>query len=233
MSDTKKLDIDVDIPDDLEEYKDPDVSIDAIRPKWWKLRKPDFASIDVWHEWKENAKKAFPFRYWIQEDLSLWFSIKLKRIEDAWWWIRYRTTDRNHVIKLKLDGPGYYDARTLILYSAFEIFDKFMQFQHSDECHTAWDSEYHAAEWKEMNEIWEWWKQRETREERFEQEHPYPELPDEWGFMAPFRNKYREEPIVKQWGEVADLHNKQEVAWDKEDEEMLIRLSKIRLHLWN
>jgi hypothetical protein len=233
MMNTQKLKgVDELTSEQLGEYVEPEISVETIRPKFWTLRSPAALSAEGWDEWNDTAKKAFPFRYFIQHNVSIWFHVKWMRINDIWWAIKYRTTNRNHVLNLVELGPGYYDADTKIIFSVFHIFNKFMQHQ-IDNGIVDWESEFHIGEWTEMNEIWEWWKQRNTREERFNKENPHPELPDEWGFLSIVKDQYREEPVMLEWKRVSKLHGKQEVIWDQEDEDMLIRVMKIRKRLWD
>ncbi len=217
----------------MAEYEET-VTIDTIRPKFWSLRKPFALSAEGWQDWNEIARNNFPIRYWIQEKVSLWFRVKWMRIKDVKWWFlhRFHPKHRYNVVDTGLP-PGYYDVDTLMLHSVFNLFHEFMKRQHSPNCHVDWTCDEHIEEWTEMNEIWEWWKQRDTREERFEQEHPHPDLPEEWGFLSVCNRRYDEHPIMIEWKKVSRMHTEQEVNWNREDEEMLIRVMKLRLRLWD
>ena len=209
-----------------------DVSVETIRPVWpkiWKLRTPIALSAEEWEDWTNNAKSAFPVRYWLR-DVTNWIEWLPRRADRIWWQLRHRTTDRFHVVKLDIE-PGYYDCDERILQSVFHLFNEFMEQQ--EDGHVDWESDYHSEEWSEMNEIWEWWKQREGREERFDEENPHPELPEKWGFLSVCNSRYEDEAVMKQWKEVSELYRHQEATWDQEDEDMLIRIMKIRRRLWD
>lgn len=53
--------------------------------------------------------------------------MKIKqKINDIAWWIKYRTTHRYHVVKTGL-GPGYYDCDTVILHTNFTILVNYVE----------------------------------------------------------------------------------------------------------
>lgn len=212
------------------EWIEPEVTVESIRPKFWMLRRPIAASSDTWDDWEKLAKQHFPVRHWIQEDLAFWISFQWRKVSNALWWVRYRTTDRNHIFKFDSLEPGYYDTRELILHASFDMFSRFMKFQHSDDAIVDWTGEFHIEEWTEMNEIWEWWKARDGREERWEKENPSPNVP---GGLSILSKRTENEPIMIEYRDWLKRYSEKDVALEKEDEEMLIRLAKVRTALWD
>jgi hypothetical protein len=94
-----------------------------------------------------------------------------------------------------------------------------------------WDSdESHKAAWEEMVTLDDWWKLRRTREERFEKLNPYPKLKHDG--LEMFLQENEDDEDNKAWRDVAAIHNKQDELWHKDDEEMMIRLIKVRNFMW-
>ena len=215
------------------EYIRPIISKETIQPKGrkiWELRTHGAYDAEGWQDWSTLAKKEFPVRYWLDRTCFPWFRHQASRFDRIKWWVCHRTIDRYHVVDTGLE-PGYYDCDYRILHSVFSLFNEFMEVQQDG--HVDWESEFHSKEWGEMNEVWDWWKARSTREELFEKEHPHPVLPDDWGFMSVVNRRYDEEALMIEWKRISDLHRAQEIVWDQEDEDMLIRVMKLRLRLWD
>ena len=80
--------------------------------------------------------------------------------------------------------------------------------------------------YKEIFELYTWWKQRDSRPDPFEASG-WASLPD----TPYFRNDVPKEDKEK-WDKVMEDLNRIEAEYEAEDEAMLIRLIKIRKHLW-
>jgi hypothetical protein len=84
---------------------------------------------------------------------------------------------------------------------------------------------------KEIKELYLWWT--EERPKRKLPEYPDIERENTHIFEV-FSDKWRREnpEYAKAWKNYIEEANKLEEKWDEEDEEMLIRLTKVRQHLW-
>lgn len=88
---------------------------------------PTAATGEMWDRWRNLAKIRRPIRYFIQQDLTSALNVSTRKAHDCVWWVRYRTTNRNHVLTARTLKPGYFDATTTMLHMAFEILCRFVQ----------------------------------------------------------------------------------------------------------
>lgn len=131
-----------------------------------------------------------------------------------------------HIIRTSLE-PNYYDPDTRILYATMDMVKEFVDItQHTIEWE---DNEHHAAVWKELQIVYGWWTDKyPTREEEL------PDFPDvdNVKILGEHSEEHKDDADVIEWRRVADLHHKIEEEWDREEEEMLIRVMKLRKYLW-
>lgn len=203
----------------------------------WMLDKPSAGTAKEWRIWKQEAKKKYPIRFFLQEDVPHLWSVYVKmRIRAAYWWVMHRIHPghKYHIIKPRTLEPNYHDPREVILHASMELLTQFVEFETSDHAHVDWEgTEHHSKAWKEMNQIYDWWtKERPFREIIFNKENPYPPEPPSRHFMWMFDEEYENTPERIAWSKVADLHNQQDVKWDEEDNDYLHRLINIRLYMW-
>ncbi len=207
-------------------------------------------------DWGLMLQREYPKRYKIKmflENIDQKIYWSLQRIKSAYWSLQHRFNPKYiyTTIKLKRIEPGYHDTDTLIFYAMFEIFEKFMKeqltdpivtWEYNEECFSEWEVKEnpdHVKEeiksrndlWKEMNEIYEWWVNIYPNREDTLQE--LPTLPKEWGGLSVLNEDFDDEEIMKEWRRIAHTHHEKEVEWEKEDIEMMIRLSKIHNYLWD
>lgn len=208
------------------------------------------ATIEEWQDWDEKMEREYPIRFklanaahWVE--MHCW-GLPKARFRDAKWWVLHRIhpKHRNHIIKIHTLKPGYHDARDRIFYGAFDVFEVFMKNILDGNSHHLWDyseeevcdhmtQEYidtQQARWVEMNEIYDYWIARKTREDVLPD---FPTIPDEWGMLAVCNSKYDDEPLMESWREIADYHRQAEAVWEEEDQEMFHRLVDIRECLWD
>lgn len=95
---------------------------DKVHPwfKWFMLVKPQAATGEVWDRWERIARSRRRIRYFLQETLPLHIALLNRRFKNAIWWLRYRTTDKMHVVKTDLK-PQYHDSETRMLHACFGI----------------------------------------------------------------------------------------------------------------
>jgi hypothetical protein len=202
----------------------------------WKLDKPSAAGIGEWDDWHSEAKANHPIRYFLQETLpdtfhTVWMHTA-RPFTRAYWALMYRFHPKHqyNVIKPRTLEPNYHEVQTRILHSVMEclVYD----YEGESNRYVWYWNEDHLHAYNEMIEIYNWWlKEYPNRDDNFVNGQPlpnYPELPEEWGFMAPINEKYRDEPIVKKWSAINSIHSDAETAWYNKTEEMLIRVMKIR-----
>jgi hypothetical protein len=154
-------------------------------------------------------------------------------------WLRYRIWDRYHVVKMKYLEPGYHDATEILIHSMFQVLCDFIEKEKPDEI-VAWDSdEEHKHARKEMQELYDWWKERQNRD-KLDPIHQ-PDIKSPSMKFTPVEGKkdlssmefVHESPEDKaKWEKACDESSAWEIKCEKEDEEMMIRLSKIRGFLW-
>ena len=208
-------------------------------------------------DWDLKLKSEHPKRYKMRKFLEsigdkIYWNFT-QRIKSKYWSLQHRFNPRHKYTTIQLERlePGFYDTDTLIFYAMFEIFEKFMKeqltnpiivWEYKEEHFSEWevkeDPERVKREiksrndlWKEMNEIYNWWVNIYPNRESTLKE--LPTLPKEWGGLAVLNEDFDDEEIMKEWRKVADTHFKKEQEWEKEDVEMMIRLSKIHNYLWD
>jgi hypothetical protein len=219
--------------------------------KKWKLEKPYSLSLDDWNIWHTENKKKYPIRYFLQETLVDFYSIRILRpLQDAKWWVYYRTTRRYNVIKIKTLKPGYYDKDTQMLHACFQLLTDFVEKELAGmHLHTSrykvrseqgpaaglayLDWEINAPETqgtgqeivaKEKRELYLWWVV--SRPSRID---PWTD-PSIWGTSPDFRI---DGEINDEWRRVSDKAAALEQTYTDEDDAMLLRLITIKNNLWS
>ncbi|KKN19522.1 hypothetical protein LCGC14_0944820 [marine sediment metagenome] len=230
----------------------------TVLKNWW-LDKPIALELGEWECWDKETSAKYPVRFLLQEKLPELYRKHIQwPLDRAYWWVRYRTTHRHYrVIKPRTLEPGYYDERTLILHGAFEVLVEY--WEHFYRTNVSWwptkgeidsyevdiiqaktdkEKEFIQAErdcladqkahYDEAHALHIWWTK--TRPSRT---HPKgPTLPKELGSLGWLDNKHKDDPRVIAYRAHLDEYNKLDCQWEEEDQEMLIRLVKIRQSLW-
>ena len=138
------------------------------------------------------------------------------------------TVNRCHVIKTGLDKGNWFDKDTQILYGMMNLLVDYVE---KEDCFGVieWNSdEHHKKAAIEIKTIYDWWKNYKTREEEINNST------SKWHDEAKpcVENSYfkttETETSKRLLKETLNLEEKLE----KEEEEMLIRLIKIRGYLW-
>ena len=77
-----------------------------------------------WDKWYADTKAKYPFKYFMTETLpdtvEDFIEFFLRPIRNARYWVRYRTTDKYHLVDTKLK-PDYYDTSTIMLHANMEL----------------------------------------------------------------------------------------------------------------
>ena len=224
-------------------------------------KKPLALEWGEWDEWHENAKKKRPFRHWLAENglkkLQNFFMFPIDIYRTIKYYIINRYIDKTHYLKTGLIPGQYHELDERILHGLFNELVDFVEIESaawSSEKfkgrrnakigvnHLKWASELvydakyldkndkrigkptdQATSAKEILELYNWWLERPNR----------PDIHDISGWSDYCKTEKEKGYEINKEGKIAlkkmrDLEEK----YDKEDEKMLIRLIKIRRHLW-
>jgi bifunctional DNA-binding transcriptional regulator/antitoxin component of YhaV-PrlF toxin-antitoxin module len=201
----------------------------------WKIVSPVALSWEGWDMWRESLRKEFPVRNFFQitipDAIRKVFKYKIgNRLHDLKWAFIHRYVPRHqyNVLRPKSLKPGYYDPDMRILHACM---DELREYFEKGVPEIDWDAtDHHSTAYAEMKEIYNWWVNiYPNQEDLFDKEHPFPDLPS-LGYVL--GDKHADEPLVIEWRRVAELRRKAEAEWYKTEEEMLIRLMKIRRSMW-
>ena len=86
--------------------------------------KPSAASAQEWREWKQAAKQAHPWRYWLVETalskLQSCICWPMDRVYDAKYWFVNRFVTRTHALTSRLQRGQWWDLDSRILNCLFD-----------------------------------------------------------------------------------------------------------------
>ena len=216
-----------------------------------KFPKPA-GTVKEFREWNTKLQEDYPVRYKINSIIHdivnvVWRCPKSK-LNDMQLAFMYRSSSDHKYNTIVIGKPDYYEPFDRILRAPFTVFMEFMNDIYSGKSHVRWhfdDSEVSEtltkeyidtknALWAEMEALYLWWTVEHTnRYADMEKTYPLPDIPEEWGTLAMIDEDYRGEPQIVALKECYDMRRQVEAGWDEQDEEMLIRLAKIRLELWD
>lgn len=175
-------------------------------------------------QWAESWKKK-PFRY----------------VSTALYWLRTHTYNKYHLIDCRCPHNGYswgwFDRSEIILFANMAILKEFVE---KESYQINWDGDpEHAAVKKEMDAILDWWNRG-----RKEEHDAYDALLTKaYGFENCMIFEPTEDPHLArmkftregnpEWEADCQKCQEAEEALGKKDEEMMIRLIKIRGCMWS
>lgn len=151
---------------------------DLLGDKQWKgTIRPKGEYTVTWGEWKHKIKKICPIQYYFRQqfDIDLWRWLKIRQIQDGWYYLKCKYFHPYNVLKIKSLPPTWVDEDTLLVHSMFEVLRRFMEqkpnerhdyswpYTSKDECGMTFEewekyAEPHRLFWKEISDVWEWWK---------------------------------------------------------------------------
>ena len=191
---------------------------------------------NTWEEYYRSCKEKYPVRYFLDEACK-WFS-SWPRVSDIFYWIRTHTKDRYHILNLKEAEPenkeGYRWGEVLLI-SSFLVLRMFVEqegknpgfgdltalikeAEESEALHDQLDAlRAQQKDYEEIMFLYNWWVK-----DRFEEYRIF----DEQEKAA--RDTYHKNGTQ----ENSDKYYEACEAKNKREEEMLIRLVKIRKTLW-
>jgi len=202
---------------------------------------PYALGLEEWDVWRAETKLKMPIRWWILETVPDFFNklfvFKVKFLCSKYYWLFMHTFVRKHqynIIRPRTLPPSYYDARDLILHGSMEILCDFVEHQNKHGI-VAWDAdEGHQHVWDEANIIYDWWNDKYLkREEALDEKFPLPATDDTKPMLWIFYSTYEDTDEALEYKKILSLRREEEETWEAEEEDMLIRLAKIRLALWD
>lgn len=198
-------------------------------------------TIDEWNDWRDANADQHPIAWKLYqgyEDAARYVRVKYRiYIEDPIWNLKYRFVPKHkyNIVDTGLE-PGYYDSCTRIPYAAFNELVRFVEHQ-ENHGHVDWSAtEQHAAAWKEMHELVDWWKNRYLKREEILAtafKDPLEDLDLE--IFTVFSERWREQnpDVYTQWEKYVRDTQAEENKIDQELQDNWVRLGKLLPHLWD
>lgn len=195
--------------------------------KPWTEDAPVALPFGGWEEVNAEQKEQYPIRWLLFDTFPTWVSYQYRDLRNLGWDFAHRFVPKHqyNIIRTSLK-PGYYDPDIRILNATMDLVKEFVEEQGLDV--VAWnEDENHQWAWKELNEIYHWWTVT----------YPSRKMPDapEISHKKIFgedQEKFKEDPDVIAWNEWCNQHNHIEEQWCEEEEQMLIKVAKVRKYLW-
>jgi hypothetical protein len=191
--------------------------------QWWKLFK--------------SRVEVYGIRYTIWNEIKIFYPFR--KMDNLYWYIHYIFNPFN-VVKIKSLPRSYTDKDEVMLHANFQLLVNYIEeekpFQYGP-----WEDEHkpeYAVAGKDLQELYAWWKAREKRidpfdkmtvhrdfDDMFEDE---PAAVDEDGDPTLFTMKPAEGEYLEQLTKAGAERD----AFEKEDQDNLERLIKLRDYLW-
>ncbi len=224
--------------------------------------KPISATLEDWKSWKKSYKQHNPKIYWFTEkflnklqNIVYW---PYDRYRDVKYFIINGFFDKSHMLKTKLKFGGYHEVNNRMLHGLFETLVDFIEIEKAwmgvfnkkeeyKKCIKWWkpfrcpEAGLSVLEWEMtlfLNDLDENGEEIPFTSNPRQAESAKEQLVlyDWWKNIRPFRiDPYALSGFNKENGYSDKSYQKLEditKSYDEEDEEMLIRLIKIRSHLW-
>ena len=209
----------------------------------------------TWHNTRCEARGDHQKKIW--EWWEYWRTWPFKYISSALYWLRAHTLDRYHMLDIRDKRNGYawgwMDRSEGILFANMAILVAFIEEEKAFDCHVDWRStaemtadgeegsadgaanrDAHAAAKKEMLEIYGWWTQdRKIEHDRGDALlHAAYTGPVEFERMVDGMYRLKKFPVTEEEERLRSQCRLMEDALEAKDEEMMIRLIKIRGYMW-
>lgn len=193
------------------------------------------ADVYCWEDYYADLKKAYPIRYFFAETLADFLRFKVwapivKPFKDfKYWFVSHVVPSRRyHMLDLRQPNGyryGWQDTDRRMLYANFNLLNEFVKHEMEDfycptpdECSDE-GSRIQRNTYFEIHEIHNWWNV-----ERQKELNAIDKLTNDW-----WKAKKAIDPRASElFDELQSLKQK----YDEKEEEMLIRLIKVRKSLW-
>lgn len=179
---------------------------------------PFAASMKDWETIDARQRAAHPVWYFVHKRIPRKWRRFCHLCREAYWAIRHRVDPRHryHIVRTGL-SPGYYDIDTRMFESAFWLFSQYCKYN---------------SEWIDYD------SSKDTERPMGDEHHDYWEnvrqevraLREWWTVTRPARNTDWFIPGMPE--EESRAGFAQEDDWESEDQDMYLRLAKIRRGLW-
>ena len=218
-------------------------------------QKPKFATAKEWKEWREEAQKKYPFRYWLAEEFlpsaQRTFYWPYNKYQDILHYLYNRYITKSHALTSKLKKGKYNEFDERILHCLFDELVNFVEveaahmeclqnnkkikwFYRSSEDGIAYlkqqaeDEPPYCEGSKEILELYYWWTQTYANRKD----------PAEISGLNDYCEKNKNffdnlfENLNEENKKILDETYRIEQEQAEEEDEMLIRLIKARKYLW-
>jgi hypothetical protein len=117
---------------------------------------------ETWPAWDKRMKAAYPVRFWLSKTLP----IILARAKRRYWstplyWLRTHTYNRYHMIDIRNPRNGYkwgwFDRSEGLLFAAFAMLSDFVEKEYPGYVDWDYDEDIRAAR-DEILALYKWWK---------------------------------------------------------------------------
>lgn len=174
------------------------------------------ASSEWWQEYRRRTKARYPVRYFLDDLWHVKCIILGRRLfRYPYWRFMHRWVPRYQYHKLDTGlKPGYYDPDTRFLHSIMEEVCRYVTITQGT---IDWDyDDDHREKWRTLTEITGWW----ARYKHWDRGDNDPR----WALLA--------EATEEQRDAIYAALSDDEERWDREADEHLIAIMKIRRTLW-
>jgi len=222
-------------------------------------KKPYALELGGWDDWHKKAKNKQPIRYWIAENLLIklqnLFYFPCDKFYEIKYYFKNRFISKTHYLKTGLKPGKYHELDERIIYGLFTELEEFVECEiaHMHKFYSKnkyvfkkgrcpksgidylkWSSRLkeknkpttEAISAKKILKLYYWWKKRSLR--------PDPTDASGWSEYCEREDSdtFREVKNNEESRKILQKLRMIENRYDKEDENMLIELIKIRKHLW-
>lgn len=212
-------------------HKNPSKFVLAFYP--WRENAPMALPLGGWEKWRDKMAEKYPVRYFffytIPNSVGDFFRYNIVRpLHDAKWALMHRFYPKHqyHILKPRSLKPGYYDSDTRILHACMDELSEFVEWNKRNDWIDWSGDDKHKRAYSEMKAIYKWWnKDRATMEEKSGE------------MLRRWHDAYNKDggfdgKRTKKTKKLSDEHHRLEDLIVSTDEEMLIRLMKIRRFMW-
>jgi hypothetical protein len=212
-------------------------------------------SLEQWSNRDIRMKRVFPVRWFLGESLPQIYHTKIcRRLKNVRLWFRYRLFDRYDILKLELE-PGYYDPDERLLQANFQILKDFVEIELASMYDAVGEDEGSPGFFERFGSKFRQRRRKNGRDPEAGLAHLDWEIEECAGSAQ--AEAAKEKKAIYLWWTVDrpnrfDLYNDPHLGWKEgdrgdadydmlhrledfyreQDEEMLIRLVKVRYALW-
>lgn len=211
----------------------------ALPSKHFLTEEQEKEDVFTWEKWEVEIKKKYPIRYFLSEILPCWFSKYIygnfAPIPRFWYWLRCHTFTKYHILDLRQPKNsvdeyryGYTDIDHRILYACFNLLKIYVEKQkpydlrkdYTDvEIEKDFGMNNQQKVYDEVMLIYNYWT--------IDRQNSRKELDEEFERIYKLKNIDR----IK-YNELYSQYRIKEKSFDDKEDEILIRLMKIRRNLW-